>query len=94
MKIDFLFMILGLCFGIFIIYVTSAPPKVVLKYPTIDNIEDTTYVDENGQCYKYFAIEVPCKPELANQSTNQSKRKLSESDGDHSKVNPKLIRLD
>jgi uncharacterized protein YoxC len=61
MIIDISMIVLGLFFGIFVVYVISPAPKVVLKYPTLDSIEDTTYVDENGQCYKYFAMEVPCK---------------------------------
>ena len=60
-KIDIFFILLGLCLGFFVVYVTTPAPKIVMKYPTIDNIQDTTYVDENGVCYKYYAIEVPCK---------------------------------
>ena len=59
-KIDIFFILLGLCLGFFVVYVTTPAPKIVMKYPTIDNIQDTTYVDENGVCYKYYAIEVPC----------------------------------
>jgi len=61
MKIEIFFIIFGLCLGFFITYITSSPPKIILKYPTIENIQNTTYVDENGLCYKYFAMEVPCK---------------------------------
>ena len=59
-QIELFFILLGLCLGFFIIYVTTSPPKIILKYPTIENIQNTTYVDENGLCYKYFAMEVPC----------------------------------
>lgn len=59
-KIDIFFILLGLCLGFFVVYVTTPAPKIVMKYPTIDNIQDTTYVDENGVCYKYYAIEVSC----------------------------------
>ena len=68
MKIEIFYIILGLALGFFIIYLTSSPPKIVLKYPTIENITNTTYIDENGQCYKYYAQEVPCP---AIQNTNQ-----------------------
>lgn len=60
MKVEIFYIILGLALGLFIIYVTSEPPKVVLKYPTIENIQNTTYVDDKGQCYKYYAIEIDC----------------------------------
>ncbi|AVL94906.1 hypothetical protein ma520 [Moumouvirus australiensis] len=67
-KIDIFFIILGLFLGFFIIYVTTPPPKVVFKYPTIDNIQSTTYVDNNGNCYKYYAKEIMCP---SNQLNNQ-----------------------
>lgn len=60
MKVNLLFIFLGLCIGFFLVYITSPAPKVILKYPTIDNIQNTTFVDEGGKCYKYFAIEVSC----------------------------------
>jgi len=60
MKVEIFFIFLGLCLGFFFIYVTASPPKIVLKYPTIDNIEQTTYIDEAGECYKYYAVETKC----------------------------------
>ena len=59
-KIDIFFILLGLCLGFFVVYVTAPAPKIIMKYPTVDNIQDTTYVDENGVCYKYYAMEVNC----------------------------------
>lgn len=61
MEIDLLVVLFGILLGFFITYITSPPPQIVVKYPTIDNIQTTTYVDENGQCYKYFAEEVKCE---------------------------------
>lgn len=58
--INILYIFIGLCFGFFVVYVTSPPPKIVIKYPTLENIKDTTYVDENGQCYKYYSKGVKC----------------------------------
>lgn len=60
MKVEIFYIVLGLFLGFFIIYVTSPKPRIILKYPTIENINNTTYIDENGQCYKYYAIEIPC----------------------------------
>lgn len=59
-KVDFFFILFGLFIGFFIVYITSPGPKVIIKYPTIDNIHNTIYVDKNGICYKYYAKEVPC----------------------------------
>lgn len=69
-KVDIFFILLGLCVGFFIIYVSTPMPKVVLKYPTIDNIQNTTYVDEKGVCYKYYAIEVTCPNTNTNTNPN------------------------
>jgi len=54
-KIDFLYIIIGIIIGYVIIKITSSPPKIIMKYPTLENINDTVYVDDNGQCYKYYA---------------------------------------
>jgi hypothetical protein len=51
---------IGLFIGFFLVYITTPQPKIVLKYPTIDNIGNTTYVDDNNVCHKYYAIEIPC----------------------------------
>lgn len=59
-RVELLFIIIGFLLGLFIIHLTTPPPKIVIKYPTIDNIEHTTYVDENGQCYRYIAKEIKC----------------------------------
>ena len=61
MKIIIWYVLLGLLLGFLIVYFTSPKPKIVIKYPTIENIGSTTYVDKKGQCYKYYAKEVPCE---------------------------------
>jgi len=33
-------------------YITT-PTKIILKNPTIENMEDTTYIDNNDVCYRY-----------------------------------------
>lgn len=60
MKIIIWYVLLGLLLGFLIVYFTSPKPKVIVKYPTIDNIGNTTYVDEKGNCYKYYAKEITC----------------------------------
>uniref|UniRef100_A0A6C0LQB3 Uncharacterized protein n=1 Tax=viral metagenome TaxID=1070528 RepID=A0A6C0LQB3_9ZZZZ len=60
-RVEIFFILLGLFIGIFVVYVTTPLPKIVYKYPTIENIQNTTYIDEKGQCYRYYAIEFPCK---------------------------------
>lgn len=60
-KIEIFYIIIGLILGFAIVYITAPGPKIVMKYPTIENINTTTYVDEKGYCYKYYAKEIPCK---------------------------------
>ena len=60
MKIIIWYVLLGLFLGFLIVYLTAPAPKIVIKYPTIETIGNTTYVDENGQCYKYYAREIAC----------------------------------
>ena len=55
----FIFMI-SLCFGLFMVYVTAPKPQVILKYPTLDNINDMTYIDDENKCYKYVARPIEC----------------------------------
>lgn len=61
LKVEIFYIILGLFLGFFIVYITTPAPKIVLKYPTIENVHNTTYIDENGQCYKYYAKEIQCQ---------------------------------
>lgn len=63
LKLEIFYIIFGLCVGFFVIYITSKPPKIILKYPSIENIAsdaNTTYIDENNVQYKYTAKEVKC----------------------------------
>jgi hypothetical protein len=60
MKLKVFYILLGLFIGFFMIYITYEPPKIIVKYPTIDNIEKTIYTDNNSNCYKYYAKETSC----------------------------------
>ena len=59
MQVSIFYIILGLILGFVFIYITLPAPKTILKYPTIENIQNTTYIDENGQCYRYYVKELP-----------------------------------
>ena len=51
---------LSLMLGIFICYLTTPRPKIILKYPTPENSGLITYMDKASNCYKYKAEEVDC----------------------------------
>lgn len=60
MKIELLYVLVGLIVGLMITYFTSGPPKVILKYPNPENTENTKYIDQNGVCYRYRAEKTSC----------------------------------
>jgi hypothetical protein len=58
--LDPLYFFLALFLGIFIVYISSPIPDVIIKYPTSDNAGKITYKDEHDVCYRYIANEVEC----------------------------------
>lgn len=51
---------IALFIGFLMCYALTPPPKVVFKYPTPENAEDTIYKDKSSNCYKYEVDEVEC----------------------------------
>ena len=60
MKIEILYIIFGFILGVIIVYVMTSSPKIVYKYPSIENIQSLTFVNDKNVCYKYYATEIPC----------------------------------
>lgn len=58
---EIFYVIIGLFIGFMIVYVTKPKPKLMVKNPTINNIDKTIYIDENGVKYKYIAREISCQ---------------------------------
>ena len=50
---------LAFCFGIFMCYITSPTPQIVVKYPDPDN-SIIRYIDNESNCFKYLKKEVKC----------------------------------
>lgn len=59
-KITLFYFIVSLFVGILILYVIHPEPKIIIRYPTIDNMSKTVYKDDNGTCYNYKKTEVEC----------------------------------
>jgi hypothetical protein len=59
-NIKLLPLLLGLFFGMFLVYVLKPTPMIVYKYPSIDNAGKIVYQDRNGVCFKYHADTVDC----------------------------------
>ena len=59
-KITLFYFIVSLFIGILILYIIHPEPKVIVKYPTIDNVSSNVYKDDKGICYSYQKEEVNC----------------------------------
>lgn len=52
--------IVSLSIGLFITYLILPTPKVIMQYPNLTNLNNVTYVDNKGVCYKYKKETVEC----------------------------------
>ena len=62
-KINLFVFALSLFVGLFLVYVTSPKPRIILKYPNLKNVNNLNFVDENNNCVKLSAKEVACSPD-------------------------------
>jgi hypothetical protein len=51
---------LSFCFGIFICYITSPQPQIIIKYPTPENSGIYQYIDKASNCFKYVPQKIKC----------------------------------
>jgi hypothetical protein len=58
--IDFKFFIIALSIGLFYTYIVDDNKKIVIMYPTPDNIKEYQYKDKMDNCYTYDLNEVNC----------------------------------
>ena len=61
------YFLVSLAIGMFLVYITTPPPEVIIEYPTPDNAGKVIYKDSNisdrdGEdgCYTYMAKQVSC----------------------------------
>ena len=59
-KINLFVFGLSLFVGLFLVYVTSPKPRIILKYPNLKNVNNLNFVDENNNCVKFSPKEVAC----------------------------------
>ena len=58
--IEPLYFFIALCIGMFLTYITTPLPEIIIKYPTPDIVDDLVYRDYADTCYKYKTSEVVC----------------------------------
>ena len=62
----------ALAIGMFYVYVRVPPPKIVMKYPTPDNVGKVIYQDEADNCYVYQATKQDHCPKKSSDTVVQS----------------------
>jgi hypothetical protein len=58
--IDIRIFLISLSIGLFYIYIAEDYKKVIVMYPTPDNVKNTQYKDKTGNCFSYNLKEVSC----------------------------------
>ncbi len=58
--IDVRIFIISLALGLFYIYIMDEYKKVIIIYPTPDNIKTTQYKDKTDSCFSYNLNEISC----------------------------------
>ena len=52
--------VVSLAVGMFLVYLYTPRPEVILVYPTPDNVDAIQYKDKSGSCFGFRATKVPC----------------------------------
>ena len=90
-----LWFFISLCIGIFLTYISTSPPKIVIKYPTPDNVDKNIYQDSADMCYKYEAKEVECpdnKDEITVSKLQHVKHEDDSKEGLFTKIRKKFFK--
>jgi hypothetical protein len=58
--IDFRIFLISLSIGLLYVYVAEENKKIIVIYPTPDNIKDYQYKDKSNNCFSYDLKEVKC----------------------------------
>jgi len=59
-KVSLFFFIISLFFGVMSVYLAQPNPKVMIRYPSLDSLENIIYQDDQGVCYKYQKEMIKC----------------------------------
>ena len=58
--IDFRIFLISLAIGLFYIYISGDNKKIIIIYPTPDNVDEYQYKDKTNNCFSYELNEVKC----------------------------------
>ncbi len=63
LNINPLYFFIAFAIGIFVVYIITPPPEIILKFPSPYNAGNVLYEDKAHNCYKYHADKVACPKE-------------------------------
>lgn len=58
--IDLKIFLISLAVGLFFVYISDVPKRVIYLSPNIDNVEKVIYKDKSDSCFKYNITQVTC----------------------------------
>lgn len=58
MKILIEYFLLAVLITLIILYISCPFPKIIIKYPSLDDEISDLYIDDNNVCYKYHREEI------------------------------------
>jgi len=58
--VNFPIFLVSLAIGLFYVYISVPPPKVIYVYPTPNNLDKIQYKDRADNCYSFDMTEVKC----------------------------------
>jgi len=60
LPIDPWIFLISFSIGMMIAYIATPPPRVIIKFPTLENAGKILYKDDVGVCYRYHPQRVNC----------------------------------
>jgi hypothetical protein len=60
LPIDPWIFLISFSIGMMIAYIATPPPRVIIRFPTLNNAGKILYKDDAGVCYRYLPQKVSC----------------------------------
>lgn len=58
--IIFKYFITAFAIGIFLVYISTPQPEIIIQYPLPDKAQSLVYEDDGGKCFQLLPQEVQC----------------------------------
>jgi hypothetical protein len=60
LRINLFYFVVSFSLGMLVVYLSTPPPEVIVKFPSPYNVGNVVYTDKADTCYKYTAKDVAC----------------------------------